>query len=545
MPQAMMGRLSGLSRALGEMTLGQKLVAVIGVLVLVLGGFYFVTWVTKPTFAPLYTGLAGEDASAIVDQLTTNGVPYELTDGGSTIMVPKDAVYGERIEASAAGLPASAGSGYALLDNPSMTSSEFQQNVTWQRALEGELASTIEAIDGMQTAVVHLAIPEESVFSDGSAKPTASVLVRTKPGDTISGGQVESIVNLVASSVDGMDTSGVTVADANGKLLSSPDGTGTTAGDEAVSAYEAKTQSTLQAMLDQMLGAGNATVAVTAALDQDKVSTLSEIYSSDPATAPLQSSVSEETYTGTGGAGAAVGGGLLENGVIGEDTTVVNDTGTVAGGAGDGTYSKTDTSVVNGTNKVTEQRDSAGAPEVTKQSVAVVLNSNAPAVVAVDMADVTAAMTTAAGIDAARGDAITVNQVPFDASAAEAAAAELAAADAAASAAATNALIKQGVIAGAILLLLVLGFILWRRAAKRRGGDVQDIGRLELVEREALAMDAAAQAAARLAATPMPPQLAAPDPSVAQRNQVNDLVDQQPAEVAEILRGWLQDKKAS
>ncbi len=116
----------------------------------------------------------------MVDQLSSEGVQYELTDGGSTVLVPADQLYSMRLKLAAAGLPANEdGDGYSLLDGMSMTSSEFQQQTTYQRAIEGELAKTIGAMQGVDSASVKLALPTDSVFVSEQQDPTASVFIRT------------------------------------------------------------------------------------------------------------------------------------------------------------------------------------------------------------------------------------------------------------------------------------------------------------------------------------------------------------------------------
>src|SRR5687768_6662720 len=207
-------------------TAGQKVVTIFAVLVLAVGGYGFAVWAGKPTFAPLFSDLAPADASAIVDKLVADGVQYELADGGTTINVPQDQVYDLRIKMSGAGLPAEGDAGYSLLDKQGIMTSEFMQQVTYRRALEGELAKTIEAINGVNKATVHLAIPQKDVFTDDQLAPTASVLVDTGT-KALAGGAVTSIVHLVSSSVEGLEPTAVTVVGANGKVLSSSgDGAG-------------------------------------------------------------------------------------------------------------------------------------------------------------------------------------------------------------------------------------------------------------------------------------------------------------------------------
>src|SRR3954471_5936597 len=206
-------------------SLGQKVVIGLLLVGLLFGGFFFFRWITTPTQAPLFSNLASTDASAIVDELNAESVPYTLTDGGQTIMVAQDQVYDQRLHMSGKGLPAGQDTGYALLDQQGITTSEFQQQVTYQRALEGELSKTLEALDGVQQAVVHVALPKEEIFATDQKKPTASVLLDLAAGTNLSGEQIQAVTNLVSSSVQDMDPEQVTVTDASGQVLASP-GTG-------------------------------------------------------------------------------------------------------------------------------------------------------------------------------------------------------------------------------------------------------------------------------------------------------------------------------
>ena len=140
-------------------------------------------------------------------------------------MVAKDAVYDLRLQMSGQGLPAGQDTGYALLDEQGITTSEFQQQVTYQRALEGELSKTLESLDGVTRAVVHVALPEDEVFVTDQAEPTASVLLDLAPGTQLSGEQIQAVTNLVSSSVQDMEPEQVTVTDSSGQVLSAA-GTG-------------------------------------------------------------------------------------------------------------------------------------------------------------------------------------------------------------------------------------------------------------------------------------------------------------------------------
>src|SRR5690348_17190528 len=213
MPPFLAGPLARIKTVLSTITLGQKVVIGLLALGLVLGGVFFFRWITAPTYAPLFSNLASSDASAIVTELGNEGVQYQLQDGGSTILVPQTQVASTRLALSGKGLPASDQTGYALLDQQGITTSQFQQQVTYQRAVEGELAKTLEAIHGVNAAVVHIAMPKDTVFTDDQGKPTASVLLDLSAGTKLSGEQIQAVTNLVSSSIEGMTPTDVTVAD--------------------------------------------------------------------------------------------------------------------------------------------------------------------------------------------------------------------------------------------------------------------------------------------------------------------------------------------
>ncbi len=195
----------------------------------------------------------------------------------------------------------------------SLSTSTFQEQTIFKRAMEGELSKTIEAMDGVQTAVVHLAMPEKQVFADKQAPPTASVLVSTNPGAQLSPEQVQSIVHLVAASIDGMDPAKVTVADSTGRLLTADDGSGSSMAstrDQAQQKYQSQMADRLQAMLDQVVGPGNGRVEVTADLNFDKATVDSKTYAEPKKPLALSQQKNSETYKGAAAqnnAGGVVG----------------------------------------------------------------------------------------------------------------------------------------------------------------------------------------------------------------------------------------------
>ncbi|WP_369054537.1 flagellar basal-body MS-ring/collar protein FliF [Kineococcus terrestris] len=515
----------------GGFSAGQKAVVVAVLVALLAGGALFARWATTPTYAPVFTNLSAADASAVVEKLTADGTPYQLADGGRSVMVPSERVYDARLALSGEGLPSDSESGYALLDKSGVTTSEFVQQKTYQRALSGELAKTITSINGVETAVVNLAIPQKDVFLDTRDPVTASVLVSLEPGAELTTDQVTSIVNLVAGGVEGMDPKNVSVVDGEGNTLSS-DGSGSSAQQQRTSDYNTVAGQNLQAMLEGVLGKGNVKATVNATLNFDDTTTTSTRYSYPQQIPPLASATTEETYTGAAGNAAT--------GVLGPDNIQVPADG--AGTGGD--YSKksaTDNNPIDRTDTTTTQ-----APgKVQRQSVAVVIDAGKAG--AADVNQITQIVSQAAGIDATRGDTVSVVKTAFDTSAATQAQEAL---DAAAEQERQDQLVgyaKTAALGLLVLVLLVIVLLAFRRR-KVETVDVLDVPLAPIpvgdVTGEEDALKELASGADRpvaLEAAPVDPALEA---AAARRTEVVELVSRQPEEVAELLRGWLADRRS-
>lgn len=522
---------------------GQKAATVCTLVALVVGGYLFSTWAAKPTYGQLYSNLSATDASAIVDKLKASNTPYQLSDGGQTILVPQDKVNDLRLTMSGQGLPAGKDSGYSLLDKQGVTTSEFMQHVDYQRAIEGELASTIGSIQGVTSATVHLAIPTQTVFSDQQQSPTASVLVATAPGQALTTDQVQAIVHLVSASVVGLDAAQVTVASSDGVVLSSGGQTGgdsTAVQSQQTGAYEQRMNVSLQQMLDQVVGPGHAVVKVTADLNYDSVNTKSQTYVANSKNPPLSQSTTTEVYNGNGAGGSSYGLG----GVLGADNIQVP---TTTGGSGQGgtggtanKYSKSSTTQDNAIGMVTQTTQSAPGT-VRKLNVAVLLDQGAAK--GVDTGKVQALISSAVGLDAKRGDTLAVTALPFDQTAATDN--KKALADAA-KAEKKNKLLgyaKTGGIALLIALLLVVASLRARKAAKPAPLTAEEQQQLEdmqlaLEQSRTLALEGGTGTA--VAGLPPDPQLERDK----QQRQLVALVERQPDEVAQLLRGWLADRRS-
>src|SRR3990167_2477750 len=193
--------LTALIGGFNDLPPGRKLglmVALAAVIAIVVGSWI---WAQTPDYRILYGNLSDRDGGAVVESLQKLNIPFKMAEGGGAIMVPSGMVYEARLKLAAQGLPKGGAVGFDLMDNMKIGVTQFQENVAYQRALEGEITRTIEAVSAVQGARVHLAIPKETVFVREQQKPSASILINLYPGRTLDKAQVEGIVHLVASSV--------------------------------------------------------------------------------------------------------------------------------------------------------------------------------------------------------------------------------------------------------------------------------------------------------------------------------------------------------
>ncbi|MGJ0388362.1 flagellar basal-body MS-ring/collar protein FliF [Microbacterium sp. CGR1] len=453
MPKMLTGYYDRAKQVVGGFSLAQRTIAIIGLALLVMGAIALGSWLTKPQMSPLFTGLSAGDASAVVEQLKSAGVGYELTEGGATILVPDDQVYAQRLAAASAGLPGDTSEGYTLLDKMGVTASEFQQSVTYKRAIEGELAGTIGAMEGISTASVQLAIPEESVFVSERQSPTASVFVKTRSGATLSDEKIEAIVHLTSAAVPGMTPEDVAVTDQDGRVLSAV-GTGLTgSSSKQATEHEAKVAASVSKMLETIVGPGNATVTVSADVANSTSERMDETYSAPEGDLSASEQTKTETYTGGQGGGT---------GVLGPDNIAVPN-----GADGNGAYEFEETSRSNAVNKSTEKTITP-AGEVTRQTVSIALNRGT--VTGVTANQIESLVASAAGIDVERGDEIAVEFVEFSETGATAAQTALAAAEAERDSQFQQELLKSAIIGGSVLLavIILIVFLVVRRRMKRR-----------------------------------------------------------------------------
>ena len=541
MPAPISSMLRRLTHTIREFTIAQRTMAIIGFAVLALGIAALSFWATRPQLSPLFSGLSGTDANTLVEQLRTDGVQYEITGGGGTIMVPEESVYAERLKAAAAGLPSSSTGGYSLLDKMGVTASEFQQNVTYKRAIEGELAHTIEAMKGVKTASVQLAIPKDTVFVSEKTDPTASVFIATDNGVTLGDDQVQAIVHLTSSSIDGMKTSDVSVVDAQGHVLSATGVDVAGSGSKRASDYEERVRSSVQSMLDKVVGPGNATVVVAADMSQNSGQRTTETFTTPDGSPALSESAQND---GTGSASGSNGSA----GILGPDNIAVpSGTSTASPGAGTitGTTGATSVTKNNAINKVTEQT-TIPAGSVTRQTVSVAVNK---AVSGVDKANLISLVNAAAGIDTTRGDSVAIEMVSFNRVGAADAAKAIAASEAATNADRTAGLIRTVVTALAIALPIIIALFLISHRFRGRSKEDRELQEMtELAELRAMMSDqtrpialTAMEPPAALTYTQVP--LIAPGDTERKRAEIDALAGNDPERTAEILRGLMDDRQ--
>jgi flagellar M-ring protein FliF len=370
--------LRGLSRT-QQIGLGTIAVAGIGL------AFIIGTFGRTPDMVAAFSGLSEEDEALVVSKLKDAKIPYQLADGG-IVRVPGAQTGEARLALAGQGLggkPAS-GSGMELFNQIPFGQTEFTQRVNYQRALESELARSISRMEAIDSARVHLVIPQPTLLTSQQKDPTASIIVKLKPGKRLDRAQARSMTNLVAGSVEGLKPQNLTIVDVNGNTLSddtSDAGTGLTSKQlEMQHAYEANVEHDLQGLLDRVLGPGKAAVRVSAVMDWDQIEQTKESYLP---TGPNQSPTVRASHEMT------------------EKSSQP------------GTYDKSDKETTYELSKSVEKTIRASGV-VTRLSVSVLLDDDPANPDQQLKQSVEEALTTAAGINTSRGDKLTVTTLVFN-----------------------------------------------------------------------------------------------------------------------------------
>ena len=423
-------RLAGLDR-------GQRLRLALGIVLFLAIGIVGLVMGRQAEWRVLYANLADKDGGAVIAQLGTLNIPYKYTEGGGAILVPADRVHDLRLKLASMGLPKGSVSGFEMMEANRFGMTQFQERLTFQRGLEGELTRSIQALSSVQNARVHLALPNQNGFFREQQKPSASVLLTLHRGRSLDRSQLAGIVHLVASSVPEMKATAVSVLDDTGKLLSTPpDGTGGMGGNDSeqlqyVQQLEQTYSRRILDMLEPMVGKQNVKAQVTAELDFSQTESTTESHrpNQTPDSSAVRSQQTVESINGTASAPAAGVPGATTNQPPAQPSALINSAAQPltangqAGGAGSGTAASKRESTINyevdKTIKVTK-----GASGVVKRINAAVVVNNlittddkgktvSTPLTEIQLEKMSALVRETVGFSKDRGDSVNVVNAPF------------------------------------------------------------------------------------------------------------------------------------
>lgn len=307
--------LPALRQRLVALDRGQRMRLAAAVVLLVAAVVAAVVLNRQPDYRVLFSNLSDKDGGAIVAQLAQMNVPYKYTEGGGAILVPTERVHDARLRLATLGLPKGSVTGFELMENAKFGVTQFQERLNFQRGLEGELTRSIQALSSVQSARVHLALPNQNGFFREQQKPSASVLLSLYPGRILDRAQIAGIVHLVASSVPELAPTAVSVLDDSGKLLSqSPDGQGN--GGSSIDVQQVQYVQKLEEqytrrildILEPVVGPGNVKAQVTAEVDFSQTEQTSEQHR--PNLTQDSSAVRSQQVVETGGPGSVMPSGI-------------------------------------------------------------------------------------------------------------------------------------------------------------------------------------------------------------------------------------------
>ncbi|MDD5153772.1 MAG: flagellar basal-body MS-ring/collar protein FliF [Thermodesulfobacteriota bacterium] len=287
-----------------SLSIKQKIMTLVVIGTVVLGFILLMTWANRPDYEVLYTNLNQDDAAGIIAKLKEKKILYQLEQNGTVITVPRESVHEMRLTLAGEGLPRGGGVGFEIFDKTSLGTTDFVQKLNYQRAVQGELARTISQFREVEQARVHIAIPRESLFVEEEKKPAASVILKLRGGMTLNNNQVESIVHLVASAVQGLAPEDVTIADVGGRLFykkSSSDITGSlsTAQLDYQKGIEDGLRKKVEGMLGEVLGPNKAIARVSADIDFQQINITEEKYDPDSAVVRSEQRSEEKSEGGS------------------------------------------------------------------------------------------------------------------------------------------------------------------------------------------------------------------------------------------------------
>ena len=413
---------------------GQRLRLVLGVVLFIAIAVAGLVLGRQAEWRVLYTNLADKDGGAVIAQLGTMNIPYKYSDGGGAILVPADRVHDARLKLASMGLPKGAVAGFEMMESNRFGMTHFQERLTFQRGLEGELTRSIQSISAVASARVHLALPNQNGFFRDQQKPSASVLLSLNPGHSLDKTQLAGIVHLVASSVPEMDAGAVSVLDDSGKLLSKP---GDSANGLNVDAEQLQYAQQLEQqysrrildILEPLVGASNVKAQVTAEVDFSQTESTTESHKPNltPENSAVRSQQTVESSNGPLGSAASGVPGATSNQPPAASSAPINGQAqalTAAGqasGAGNGPSKRE--SIINYEVDKTVHVVKGASGVVKRINAAVVINnfnktddkgktSSTPLTDA-QIEKMTALVREAVGFNKDRGDSVNLMNAPF------------------------------------------------------------------------------------------------------------------------------------
>ena len=278
--------LSQLNAAFSNLSLGKKITLATLVLGSLTGFFFLMNWTGQSEFQPLFAQLDAQDASAVISRLREQKIEYRIASNGSTVLIPQEHIYETRMQLASEGLPRGSGVGFEIFYNSKLGMTAFAQNVNYQRALQGELARTINQIAEIESCRVHIVMTEKSLFVDEEEPASASVVLKLRSGKWLNQSQIDGILHLVSSSVARLSPENVTIVDSKGKLLAGvddPSSFGSLSSDQLD--YQNRVEKVLEnrilSMLESALGEDKAIVRLSASFDFKKQERTEEHYLPD------------------------------------------------------------------------------------------------------------------------------------------------------------------------------------------------------------------------------------------------------------------------
>ncbi len=557
--QAILKQLS-IAQRIGIVGAALAAVAMIGVLVM---------FASKPSYTPAFTKLSAADAGLIENALRTANIAYQLTDAGSTIEVPVEKMGDAKIAAAKAGVQtdgSSSAQGWELFNKQGFGQSQFDQSVTYQRALEGELTKTIQGMEGVASARVAIVLAQTGALSSQDTPASAAVVLTMAGGKTPSNGLVQAIVNTVSRSVQGLITDNIVVTDDQGHVFAGASGSASTAAAQAKDLVEQQLKAKIEGLIAAALGPGRSSVAVSAQVDTSKIEQQITTYAPAGSNPPVSIHNVTEQYGPSASGGACGIPGTNSNipglpsypGLcVAASTTAApaasasaNPSGSPTASASPSSGSGSGTGTTSGSGYLHEEttvnysvsqtvQHVVTEPGVVKKiSVAVFVDQGALGTLTADT--LKTSIGAAIGLDATRGDVIAVQAVSFAAPASASAGNP--------SSAATSDLMKtvsgmSGTIIGTLFAAIMLLLLWLNLSALRRKADetVFDLGPIG----SAPAFGPTPGRVGIPASTAPDAPAAADVPNATPQGRIQErlrmVADERPEALAGLMHGWLRE----